>query len=246
MGMDFARHIAKTGNVNEMWLVARREDRLRELSNDLAREYGIKCAILSLDLSQASSVELYAAKLSSENPDIRYLVNAAGFGRFALSTDIPLDVSLRMADLNAKALMSFCFTSIPYMNRGSNIINMGSLSSFQPVPYINVYGATKAFVLSFSRALNVELHPRGIGVTCVCPGWVKTEFFDHAESDNGAVTYYNKIWDSDDVVAKAMKDVVKGKDVSILGFRIRAQVLATKLLPHRIVMRIWMKQQKHA
>jgi short-subunit dehydrogenase len=228
-----------------MWLIARREDRLRELSDELAGEYGIKCAILPLDLSQASSVELYTEKLSSENPDIRYLVNAAGFGRFALSTDVPLDISLRMADLNAKTLMSFCFTSIPYMNKGSNIINMGSLSSFQPVPYINVYGATKAFVLSFSRALNVELRPRGISVTCVCPGWVKTEFFDHAVSDNGAVTYYNKLWTSEAVVVKAMKDVAKGKDLSILGFGVRAQVLAIKLLPHRIVMRIWMKQQKH-
>jgi short-subunit dehydrogenase len=245
MGMDFARQIAKTGNVSEMWLIARREDRLLELAEELAAEYGIASEIIPLDLSQTSSFDFYAEKLSNKKPDIRYLVNAAGFGRFALFTETPLDVSLRMADLNEKALMAFCFLSIPYMKSGSHIINMGSLSSFQPVPYIDVYGATKAFVLSFSRALNVELRPRGIGVTCVSPGWVKTEFFDHAESDNGAVTYFNKIFTSEDVVVKAMKDIAKGKDVSIYGFSIRAQVFVTKLLPHRLVMHIWMKQQKH-
>jgi len=245
MGMDFARHIAQTGEVSEMWLIARREERLQEIADTITKEHDIKCVVFPLDLSDASSAELYAEKLSSEKPDIRFLVNAAGFGRFALSTEVPLDISLRMADVNDKALISFCFLSIPYMKDGSNIINMGSLSSFQPVPYINIYGATKAFVLSFSRALNVELRPRGIKVTCVCPGWVQTEFFDHAVSDNGAVTYYNKLWTSDEVVRQAMKDVRKGKDVSILGFGVKMQVLATKLLPHSLVMRIWMKQQNH-
>ncbi|MDD6033137.1 MAG: SDR family NAD(P)-dependent oxidoreductase, partial [Oscillospiraceae bacterium] len=119
-----------------------------------------------------------------------------------------------------------------------------SLSSFQPVPYIGVYGATKAFVLSFSRALNAELASRGVRVMAVCPGWVATEFFDRAVSDD-SVTYYNRIYQPQDVVRTALRDMARGKDVSIHGLAVKAQVLAVKLLPHRLVMRIWMKQQKH-
>ena len=78
----------------------------------------------------------------------------------------------------------------------------------------------------------------------VCPGWVATEFFDHAVSDD-SVTYYNKIYQPDDVVRTALRDMKKGKDVSVHGFRVRAQVLGVKLLPHKLVMKIWMKQQKH-
>jgi short-subunit dehydrogenase len=245
MGRDFARQIAMTGEVDVLWLIARREERLRELGEELSAEYGVSCMPLALDLADKSSIQLYEEKLEAERPDIKYLVNAAGFGRFALSTEVPLDVSLEIAEVNDKALMAFCFLSIPLMGAGSHIINMGSLSSFQPVPYINVYGASKAFVLSFSRALNRELKPRGISVMCVCPGWVKTEFFDHAVSDNGAVTYYNKLWTPEEVVVKAMKDLRRGKDLSILGAGVRLQVLATKLLPHKLVMNVWLKQQKH-
>jgi short-subunit dehydrogenase len=245
MGRDFVRHIAMTGEIDEVWLIARREGRLAELGRECQAEFGVSYRTFALDLSAPFSIQVYRESLAAEKPDVRYLVNAAGFGRFALSTEVPLEVSLEIAEVNDKALMAFCFLSIPYMSAGSHIVNMGSLSSFQPVPYINVYGASKAFVLSFSRALNRELKSRGIAVICVCPGWVKTEFFDHAASDNGAVTYYNKVWTSEEVVVKAMKDLRKGKDISILGLGVRLQVLATKLLPHRLVMDIWLKQQKH-
>ena len=77
----------------------------------------------------------------------------------------------------------------------------------------------------------------------VCPGWVRTEFFDHAVTDD-TITYYNKYFDADEVVTRALRDMKKGKDVSVCGFSVRMQVLATKLLPHKLVMKIWCKQQK--
>ena len=130
------------------------------------------------------------------------------------------------------------------MNKGSKIYQIDSLSSFQPVPYIGVYAATKAFVLSFSRSLGAELKQRGIRVLAVCPGWVKTEFFDRAVTDESVITYYNQFFTSEQVVKRALRDMKKKKDVSVCGFSIRAQVLLTKLLPHRLVMWIWCKQQK--
>ena len=242
MGLEFAKAIDAEETLDEIWLIARRGDRLEAL----AKELRAPARILTLDLGRPESFEEYKKLLEAEKPLISTLCNAAGFGRFALFTETELDVNLAMIDLNDKALVAMTQLSLPWMKRGSRVINLDSLSAFQPVPYQCIYGSTKAFVLSFSRALNVELEPRGIRVMAVSPGWVKTEFFDHAVSDNGAVTYYDVLWEPADVAKRAMRDYKKGKDVSILGPRVRRQVLLVKLLPHRLVMKVWMKQQGHA
>ena len=242
MGLEFAKAIDAEETLDEIWLIARRGDRLEAL----AKELRAPARILTLALGRPESFEEYKKLLEAEKPLISTLCNAAGFGRFALFTETELDVNLAMIDLNDKALVAMTQLSLPWMKRGSRVINLDSLSAFQPVPYQCIYGSTKAFVLSFSRALNVELEPRGIRVMAVSPGWVKTEFFDHAVSDNGAVTYYDVLWEPADVAKRAMRDYKKGKDVSILGHRVRRQVLLVKLLPHRLVMKVWMKQQGHA
>ena len=136
------------------------------------------------------------------------------------------------------------YRALPYLKKGSEVYQMGSLSSFQPVPYIAVYGATKAFVLSFTRAVNAEIKKSGIKMMAVSPGWVKTEFFDRAVTDESVITYYNQFFTSEQVVKRALRDMKKKKDVSVCGFKIRAQVLLTKLIPHTWVMKIWLKQQK--
>ena len=172
------------------------------------------------------------------------LVNASGFGKFRAVVDTPLEVNLNMVDLNCQAVMALCQLTIPYMPEGGQIINIASVAAFQPIPYIDVYGASKAFVLSFSRALNRELRGRGIRVMAVSPGWVKTEFFDHAtKTSNTAVTYYNIMYEAKDVVATAIHDLYRTrKDLSVHGAPVRWQVRGVKLLPHSLVMKIWMKQ----
>ena len=152
------------------------------------------------------------------------------------------DRQLDIVDLNSRALTAMCHISIPYMTSGSRIVNMGSMSSWQPVPYINVYGASKAYVLSFSRALGVELRGQGIHVMTVCPGWIKTEFFSHAIHDN-TVNYFNRYYTPEQVVNKAVKDLKKKKTVSVLGFPERMQVRLVKLLPTDMVMNTWCRQQ---
>ena len=177
-------------------------------------------------------------------PEVTVLVNASGFGRFAAFEDIDLESQYRMIDLNVKAYVGMTYATLPYMKEEGEIYQLDSLSSFQPVPYIGVYGATKAFVLSFSRSLNVELKKKKIHVMAVCPGWVKTEFFDHAVTDESVITYYNKFFTPEEVITRALKDMKRRRDVSICGFSVRAQVFFTKLLPHKLVMKIWCKQQK--
>ena len=131
-----------------------------------------------MDLSVKESFDKYKALLEAEAPDIRLLINAAGYGFFGAFEDLELDGQLGIAELNDKALTAMCYLSLPFMMSGSSIINLGSNSAWQPVPYMAVYAASKAYVLSFSRALGRELKGRGIHVMCVCPGWVKTEFME--------------------------------------------------------------------
>ena len=242
MGREFVVQLAEKENYDEIWAIARREDRLLELKEQ------VPCVRpLAMDLTLPASLEKLQDMLKEVAPEVKTLVNAGGFGKFGTYEDVPLNDSMNMIDLNAKALVAVTETVLPYMQRGSCVIQLDSLSAFQPVPYLNVYAATKAFVLSYSRGLNVELKPRGIRVIAVCPGWVRTEFFDRAETtSDSAVTYFNVVYEAADVVRTAIRDMERGKkDVSIHGAPVRWQVRLVKLLPHRLVMKIWMRQQKH-
>lgn len=240
MGKEFVLQLSSYVKVDEIWVIARREQALKELQAD------VPVRPVVLDLCDSESFSAYAKLLEQEKPNVKLLVNAAGFGKFGDYADIPMEEDFRMLDLNCKALVAMTRLSIPYMEKGSHILELDSLSAFQPVPYITTYGATKAFVLSYSRAMNRELKPKGIRVMAMNPGWVKTEFFNHALQTNGnKVQYYNHLWEAKDVVATGLKDLYKTKkDVSIHGFPVKAQVLAVKLLPHKIVMNTWLNQQK--
>lgn len=243
MGRELALQIAEKEMFDELWVIARREEALESLKQVIKT----KVRPIALDLVKAESFETYKELLAKEQPDVTFLANVAGFGKFGRYDQIALQDCMDMIDLNCKALVAITQLTLPYMKRGAHILQLDSLSAFQPVPYINVYGSTKSFVLSYSRALNRELKTEGIRVMSVNPGWVKTEFFDHAtQSSNDAVTYYNVMYEAKDVIRTAIRDLYHTKkDVSIHGLPIKLQVLGVKLLPHKLVMNIWMKQQKH-
>ena len=241
MGRRFAETVETWGRFDEIWAIARRSDRLEELRDTVP----FPVRPVPLDLSDRGSYAEYAQLLKQESPQVALLINASGFGKFRAVMDTPLEVNLNMADVNCIAVMALCQLTVPYMSAGSQIINMGSVAAFQPIPYIGVYGATKALVVSYSRALNRELWPRGIRVTAVCPFWTKTEFFDRAvkEGEEPVVKKYVAMYDPADVVDRAWRDAKRGKDVSVYGFVARGQALLVKLLPHSLVMDIWQKQQ---
>lgn len=239
IGKEFVKEIAKRPDLDEIWVIARRKERLEALKTEVSG----KIRPIPLDLTDKKSIEEYEKMLGAENPEVAVLVNAGGFGRFGAFCDLSLSDQYEMIDLNEKALMGMTYVTIPFMKNGSEIFEICSLSAFQPVPYIGVYSATKAFVMSFSRALSVELKKKGIKVTAVCPFWVKTEFFNRAVTDN-TVSYYALFLTPEQVVKRAIRDMKKGKDVSVADFRCRAQRLLVKLLPQKAVMKIWCKQQK--
>ena len=245
MGREFVLQLPQYVDVDEIWVIARRETALAQLQ----KESPIPLRPVPLDLCDTDSYTRYADLLRSEQPNVRLLVNAAGFGKFGAFQNIPLEEDCRMIDLNCKALVAMTRLTLPYMQRGSHILQLDSLSAFQPVPYISTYGATKSFVLSYSRAINAEMKTSGIRIMAMNPGWVKTEFFNHAMQTNSGseVQYFNHLYEAADVVATGLHDLYKTKkDVSVHGFPIRNQVRLVKLLPHSIVMKIWMAQQKKA
>ena len=244
MGREFVLQLSQYVQVDEIWVIARRVDALEALASAVKT----KVRPVAMDLCDNKSFESFAALLSEEKPDVKLLVNAAGFGKFGKFDHIPVEEDLRMIDLNCKALVMMTRLVLPYMHKGSHVLQLDSLSAFQPVPYIATYGATKSFVLSYTRAVNQELKGTGIRMMAMNPGWVKTEFFNHALTTNdGEVQYYNHLWEAADVVATGLKDLYKTKkDYSVHGLPIKGQVLLVKLLPHSMVMKVWLSQQKKA
>ena len=242
MGKEFVLQLSRYVQVEEIWAIARREDALKAL-NEVC---DVPVRPISLDLCKEESFTAFADLLAQEKPDVKLLVNAAGFGKFGDFQEIPLEEDLRMIELNCKSLVAMTRVVLPYMQAGSHILQLDSLSAFQPVPYITTYAASKAFVLSYTRAANRELKGTGIRMMAMNPGWVKTEFFDHALQTNGnRVQYYNHLYEAKDVVATGLKHLYKTKkEYSVHGFPIRMQVRLVKLLPHNMVMSLWQSQQK--
>ena len=241
MGKEFVLQLSGYVSVDEIWVIARREDALRALTA------AVPVRPIPLDLCREESFAAFAALLEEEKPDVKLLVNAAGFGKFGSFHKIPLEEDLRMIDLNCKALVAMTRLTLPYMHAGSHVLQLDSLSAFQPVPYITVYGATKSFVLSYTRAMNQELKSRGIRMMAMNPGWVKTEFFNHAMVTNDQVKFFDRLYTAQEVVATGLRHLYKTKkEMSIHGLPVRNQVRLVKLMPHSIVMKVWMNQQKKA
>ena len=243
MGREFVLQLSGYVKVDEIWGIARREEALETLK----AEVSVPVRPIPLDLTKAESFETVASLLEAEKPNIKLLVNAAGFGKFGAFHKVSLEDDCKMIDLNCKALLMMTRLCIPYMQPGSHILELDSLSAFQPVPYITTYGATKAFVLSYTRSMNQELKGRGIRVMAMNPGWVKTEFFNHAFQTNGGneVQYFDRLYEAKDCVATGLKDLYRSKkDYSVHGLPVKLQVAMVKIVPHSIVMKIWLNQQK--
>ena len=245
MGREFVRQLSAYVQVDEIWAIARRESALEALKAEVATPV----RPISLDLLESSSFDAIAALLEAEKPNVKLLVNAAGFGKFGAYHKVSIQDDCRMIDLNCKALVLMTRLCVPYMAPGSHILQLDSLSAFQPVPYITTYGATKSFVLSYSRSMNRELKAQGIRCMAMNPGWVKTEFFNHAFQTNSdsEVQFFDRLYEAKDVVETGLKDLYGSKkDYSVHGLPVKIQVGMVKIVPHRFVMNIWLNQQKKA
>jgi uncharacterized protein len=231
LGREFALQLDKVG-LDEMWLVARRSDRL----NALAGAARTRCRTMPLDLADGASLETLVRALADERPSVKWLVNSAGIGKVGMFADSARDDQLRLIDVNARALSQVTHAVIPYMSAGSCLVQLSSLTGFAPVGGSAVYAATKAYVTSFSLALAAELRPRGIHVTAVCPGPVRSEFSAIAHAGSAVhKTMFTNGADPAPVVRLAIADARRGKRLSIYGLRARLTHLVTRLLPHALI-----------
>lgn len=233
IGREFVKQILRY-DLDEVWAVARSEDKLKVLRE----KYGEKIIPVPVDLSDLSGIRKISDMLSEQSPQVKFLINNAGIAKMAPCTDFSQDEIIRTVDVNCKAPVLLCNICIPYMKQGGNILNISSASAFQPNPYINLYAASKAFERNYSRALNVELKGTGITVTAVCPGWVDTKML--SKEINGKKVRFPGIVTAERVVKTALKDAEKKRDMSVCSLYVKCQHLNVKLMPQRLVMKIWM------
>ena len=228
--------------VDEIWVIARREKLLEELKDKTK----IPLKPISLDLTDAESINVLEQRLKESGKEVGVLINCAGYGKFGSYADIENSAALGMIDLNCRALVGITNITLPFMKRGAKILQICSISSFQPLPLMSVYAASKVFVLNYSRALWMELKPREISVTALCPGWVDTAFFKTATDTKRpkAVTKYTFMQTPERVVKQGLKAMKKGKMQSIVGGQNKILYVLNKILPVKLVMKIWLKTQR--
>lgn len=180
LGEGFARALA--ARKHDLLLVARRQERLAELAVELEREGGVSVKTIAVDLAAPDGPEKLMAEVRVRGLHVETLINNAGFGARGAFADIDLAEQKRMVALNCTALMELCHRVLPSMleRRRGGILNVASTAAFQPGPWMAVYYATKAFVLSFSEGLHEEVRGQGVKVAALCPGPTRTEFADVA------------------------------------------------------------------
>ena len=233
LGREFVLRIDKEQRVDEIWVIARRADRLEQLRDQTTTPI----RPLPMDLTDPASLEGLSRLLNEEKPLIDILVCAAGFGRIGRSRDIPSGDNLAMIDLNCRAAVAVTSMAFPFLEKGSRIIEICSTAGFQPMPSLGVYAASKAFLLSYTKNLHHELLLSGIHVTAVCPYWVKdTEFIPTAQTaDVKSYHHFLLANRSKTVVWLAMMDSRLNLWVSTPGPVCLIHHFFAKFIPHFIM-----------
>lgn len=239
MGREFAKEIKRRYvNIEEVWIIGRNREKLEKLKQEMGKK-GVR--ILALDLTREEDLKQYAALLKEKHPEVCILVNSAGYGKMGAFEEISYEDNRGMVKLNCQALTDVTYLTLPYLKFGGQIIQMASSAAFVPQTGFAVYAATKSYVLSFTRALKWELSDREIRVTAVCPGPVKTEFFQVAQGESGKKPRWYKrllMADPKKVVNKAIKDAHRGREKSVYGITMQFFELLCKILPHSLFLRL--------
>ena len=222
IGEEFTRQVCAKYDYDEIWIIARREDKLRLLADQLNAEKGRPLVRpVVMDVAGKSGVESLKAFIEKESTsqggqgqlEIGLLINNAGFGTYGPFAETSINRQMDMVELNCTTVTGICGIALPYLKAGSVVINTASLAAFLPLGNFAVYGATKSYVLSFSVALAAELRDKGIKVCALCPGSVSTEFANVAS--NGARKEVKGGFPPQKVVAQCLKRAFKGKTVAL-------------------------------
>ena len=235
IGIEFFKEMQKE-ELDEVWVIARRENRLKEICEEYAK---LSYKILPLDITAEESITHLEKTLESEKPNVKYLFNNAGFGVFGEVISIDKTKQSRMIDLNVRALTEITSIVLGYMDKGAKIINTCSIASFAPNANLASYSATKAYVMSFSRALRQELKKKKINVTAICPGPMATEFLSVAGIENGNSKMFDSLpyCNPAKTAKRGIKAAKRGKAVYTPRFLYKFYRILAKLVPHSLLIK---------
>jgi uncharacterized protein len=243
IGLELARIFAAQ-NYN-LVLVARSENKLREIANELQQHHNVTIRVLAKDLSQPSAPDEIFHELQAQNIPVDVLVNNAGFGSYGPFWETPLDNELQLLQLNIVALTHLTKLFLPGMRqrRKGKILNVASTAAFQPGPLMAVYYASKAYVLSFSQALSEELRGSGVTVTALCPGPTTSGFQERAAMQSSKLIEANMMT-SRQVAVAGFRGLMRGKDVIVPGLQNKALGILAKYLPTSVALKIVKRAQE--
>lgn len=238
MGVEFAKQLYVSAQADEMWLIARRKDKLETLCSELKQSspsviHRLIPRAVELDISGKSGAVCVREMLKTEAAQtpggisIEILINNAGFGTYGTFENTSTEREMDMIELNCTTLTGICGYALPYMHSGSSLINVASLAAFMPLGNFAVYGATKAYVLSFTTALAAEVAEKGIKVTALCPGSVSTEFANVAS--NGARKEVLHGLPAHKVVAHCLKKNSEGAHIAVMAFKWKFSAFISRL-----------------
>lgn len=235
IGEVFARKLAARGR--NVLLVARSEDKLITLCNELGRSNSIRAQYVALDLSLAEAPARLFEEAGKRGLSVDMLINNAGFGSMREFSSLDLQRELNMIDLNIKSLVELTHRFLQPMlkRKQGTIINVASTAAFQPVPFMATYAATKAFVLSFSEALWEENRPHGIQVMALCPGVTDTNFFEAARGYKPPARVSQT---PEEVVDTALRGLAHGRSHIISGWSNFLMTQSERLAPRSLIIRV--------
>lgn len=237
LGLEYAKVIYETRtDLDEIWVIARREQRLQQLQSEL----GSSVIPLAFDITDPQAVDEYINLLKDKQATVKLLINNAGFGKLGNFDGLSLQENTRMVRLNCEALTAITSATLPFMNEHSEILNSCSIASFAPNTRMAVYSSTKAYVMSLSRALRVELKPRKINVLAVCPGPMSTEFLSIANIEKGSSKTFDTLprVNPHTMAVKSLKASARGRAVYTNRLFFKFYRLLAKILPHSLVMKM--------
>lgn len=236
IGEAFARRLA--AEKHDLVLVARNENKLHELCDELMLEHKITAHYVVLDLTQDDADSRLFEETQRHGFEVDWLINNAGFGSYGDFSKLDLNHELRMSELNIRALVALTHRYLHGMRlrKRGTIINVSSAASFQPIPFMATYAATKAFVSSFSEAIAEENRPFGIEILALCPGSTKTNF--HAAANMDRLMQVKGQQSAEEVVETAMSAVKSGRTKIVSGWTNYVVSIFSSLVPNAIITRV--------
>jgi short-subunit dehydrogenase len=244
IGAAMARELAARGH--GLTLAARRADRMRDLADEISSRHGVRVEVVAADLADADERERLAGAIEETGLAVQILVNNAGFGAFGDFAELARDLQREMVRLNVEAVVDLQARYLPAMverGRGA-VINVASTAGFQPLPANATYAATKAFVLNLSEATHEEVKGKGVTLTCVCPGPVRTEFVEVAGRPGAEDRTPGFVWITpEQVAAQAVRGAKHGTRVVVPGMLNRATTVVGRHAPRALSLpltaRLW-------